>query len=492
MKLARFLLIFIIFSSMFPFANASPSGVRNVIILIGDGMGFSQLQLTKLVYGHLNMEDFPYTGIELTDSLSGEVTDSAAAGTAIATGVKTYNRMISTTNVTGKLVNLTTLLEIAQMLGKATGLVTTTRITHATPAVFASHVPDRDMEEEIARQLILHNVTVLMGGGREKFSEEVLKLAEDYGYSIVYTREDLEKVKDGKVLGLFAEGHLPYVLDRSEEDVSLLEMTKKAIEILEKNPNGFFLMIEGGRIDHACHANDVASIVAETKEFDDVVGYVLDYARRRGDTLVIVLADHETGGLGIGLNYGHSVDIDSIRRIDASIEEMSKEIKSGGDIRDVIRRHTGLELTDEEVKEIEEAKNSTNKYALGNIIGEIISKKLGVGFVSHKHTGEPVPLLAYGPGAENFVGFKHHVDTAKVIAKLMIFGDRSISFTIKGVSKIKGDVTGDYRVDERDAYATLMLLLGDLVDTELENIADMDNNGIIDLLDVMAILQASS
>jgi len=302
---------------------ATPHGeVKNVIVLIGDGMGFGQVQLTKLVYGHLNIENIPYTGFELTDSLSGEVTDSAAAGTAIATGFKTYNGMISTLKFDGKVVNLTTLLELAQFMNKSTGLVTTTRITHATPAVFASHTESRKMEEEIARQLIQHKVNVLFGGGKGKFDERTLNLAKKYGYEVVFDRKGLEEVSGDYVLGLFADSHIPYVLDRDANTPSLLDMTKKAIEILERNPNGFFLMVEGGRIDHACHTNDVASTVAETKEFDDVVGYVLEYAREKDDTLVIVTADHETGGLAVGIDYGSPVNVEKMKGIKKSISFM--------------------------------------------------------------------------------------------------------------------------------------------------------------------------
>ncbi|AEC51613.1 alkaline phosphatase IV precursor [Pyrococcus sp. NA2] len=490
--LKTFLLLGIIF--VFPFQPSlayEHSAPKNIILLIGDGMGFAQVQLTRLVYGHLNMEEFPYTGFLLTDSLSGEVTDSAAAGTAIATGVKTYNRMISMLNISkGYYVNLTTLLEIAQMLGKSTGLVTTTRITHATPAVFASHVPERDMEKEIAKQLILHNVTVLMGGGRKKFSRETLEFAKKLGYTIVYTRDELMNVSEvRKLLGLFADSHIPFVLDRKESDVGLLEMTKKAIEILEKNPNGFFLMIEGGRIDHACHLNDVASTVAETKEFDDVVGYILEYAKKRGDTLVIVLADHETGGLAVGLNYGRSIKINEIKNINASVEKIAREIIEKGDIEGVLRRYTGLTFTEEEINAIKEIRDP---YKIANILGEIISKKLGVGFASHKHTGEPVPLLAYGPGAENFRGFMHHIDVAKTIAKLMLFGNKMLHAEISSrPSSVKGDITGDYKVTPEDAYVALTLFLGEKVDTRIEELIDMDKNGIIDLGDVFRIYSHS-
>jgi len=463
-------------------------GVKNVIILIGDGMGVGQVEITRLCHGHLHMEDMSYGGYELTGSLSGPVTDSAAAGTAIATGFKTYNRMISTVKVGNRIVNVTTLLELAKYSGKATGLVTTTRITHATPAVFASHVKHRDMEKEIARQLIEHKVNVLFGGGKREFDTETLDLARRNGYKVIYTKDELKSVDGDYVLGLFAESHMPYVLDRDNNTVGLLDMTKKAIELLEKDPDGFFLMVEGGRIDHACHANDVASVVAETKEFDDVVGYCLDYARRNKNTLVVILADHETAGLGIGTDYGDPIDEHRILSIKASVSKMAKEIKKGGDPREVIKKYTGLDLTDEEVKKIKEAMNSDNKYALGNAIGEILSERVGVRFISHKHTGNPVPIMAYGPGQEFFRGFRHHVDTSKEIADVMLFGgERNVN--VNGIGVIKGDADGDYRIDLDDAYITLNYYVGKTALNSDEKRLDMDNNGIIDYMDVVKIME---
>ncbi|ABR56126.1 MULTISPECIES: alkaline phosphatase [Methanococcaceae] len=463
------------------------NGVKNVIILIGDGMGFSQLKLTKQCYGHLSMEDIPSTGFELTDSLSGEVTDSAAAGTAIATGFKTYNGMISTIKK-GEIKNVTTLLELAELCNKSTGLVSTARITHATPAVFASHVEDRDMEKEISKQLIEHKVNVMFGGGKKEFDSDTLNMAKNYGYNIVYDKKGLESANGNYILGLFSDSHIPYVLDRDENTPGLLDMTKKAVDLLEKDNDGFFLMIEAGRIDHASHANDIASVVAETKEFDDVVNYCLDYARKNKDTLVIVLADHETGGLAVGTGYGNPVNEEKILNIKASTDKMAKEIKSGKDPKEVLKEYAGITLTDDEVKLINDARSSDNKYALGNTIAEIIDEKVGVGFVSHKHTGAPVPLMVYGKGSENFRGFLHHVDTSKETAKLMLFGNTNKYIKNYGVSSLKGDANGDFVINKDDAYVTLMSYVGEEVDTQNEEKLDMDNNGLIDYMDVAIIM----
>ncbi len=465
-------------------------GVKNIIILVGDGMGFSQLQLTRETYGHLAMEDMPSTGFELTDSLSGEVTDSAAAGTAIATGFKTYNGMISTVRDNG-VKNVTTMLELAKECGKSTGLVTTTRITHATPAVFASHVEDRDSEKEIAPQLLNHKVNVLFGGGKKYFNEDLLKVAEEKGYDIAYNNNSLNSLNSKYSLGLFADSHIPYVLDRDNNTPSLKDMTKKAVELLDKNNNGngFFLMVEGGRIDHASHGNDIASVLAETKDFDEAVSYCLDYAKKNGDTLVVVLADHETGGLAVGTGYGDPVKEDKILGIKASTGVMANEIKNGKTPNEVLKEYANMPLTSDEIKQIEEAKNSENKYALSNKIADIINNKVGVGFISHKHTGVPVPLIVYGPGSEKFRGFTHHVETSKLITKMMLFGSKNMNLGSYGISSLKGDANGDYKITNVDAYITLMNYVGGDANTEVEKKVDMDNNGLIDYNDVALILK---
>ena len=266
-------------------------------------------------------------------------------------------------------------------------------------------------------------------------------------------------------------------------------MTRKAIELLEKNPNGFFLMIEAGRIDHASHGNDIAAALAETKELDDVVGYVLEYARQRGDTLVVVIADHETGGLAVGTNYGKVVDVQGILNIKASTGTMAAEIKNGGDIKEVVKKYTGIELTNDEVAYIQKRAEEDPKYGLSNGIGEVLAERLGVRFASHKHTGEPVPLFAYGPGASKFVGFHHHTQTGRLIAELMVYGVGTINVAFAGTSTVEGDLNGDHRVDAKDAYLVLRLFLGSTVDDDTEKAIDMDGNGIIDLGDVIAILQ---
>ncbi|MFX0061660.1 MAG: alkaline phosphatase [Candidatus Hermodarchaeota archaeon] len=282
--------------------NLGNSQGKNIILMIGDGMGFEHLKLARWVElgkeGHLSMEYLPLWLNVTTFSANNPITDSAAAATAFATGNKTNNGMLG---VSPSLNPLETILEIAQSLGKSTGLVTTTEISHATPAAFMTHLSSRYNTSEITRQIIEEaHVDVLMGGGKGDFSSTQFTQMDSAGYSIIESRSELETVQTDKVLGLFASGHMPYEVDRNRETTpSLVKMTEKAIEILSQDPDGFFLMIEGGRIDHAGHANNKVNVALETIEFDQAVDVAFSYANTNPNTLLLVTADHETGGLSV-------------------------------------------------------------------------------------------------------------------------------------------------------------------------------------------------
>jgi alkaline phosphatase len=230
------------------------------------------------------------------------MSDSSAAGTALATGWKTNNEMVSMLpDGTG----VVTILEIAQDLKKSTGLVTNTAIVDATPAVFASHSRSREDLAGIAVQIMQHKVDVLLGGGRAFFipqsqagskrvdESDLLAQARQKGYAVVGTRYELLQTSAGKILGLFKMG----ALTAGVSEPTLAELADRAIQILSANRQGLFLMVEGGQIDARAHANDSKGVIRQLREFDEAVGTVLAFARKRRDTLVIVTADHETGGL---------------------------------------------------------------------------------------------------------------------------------------------------------------------------------------------------
>ena len=283
----------------------------NVIFCIGDGMGFEKVKAASM-YAHgktgtLSFEAFPYQGEVTTHSADSLITDSAAAATAMATGSKVNNGVISTA-LPGDGKELYTLLEYFKDQGKSTGLVSTTFITHATPAAFGAHEPKRGNLAEIAEDYLNQTrPNVLLGGGGNGIAEAE---AEAAGYTVVTNRDELlslEAEKIERVSGQFGDTNLPYELDGLGDLPHLSEMTATALKILTKNPTGFFLMIEGGRIDHAGHSNDIERNVYETLEFSRTVQVAFDWAKGREDTLIIVTADHETGGLKVLENNGMGI-----------------------------------------------------------------------------------------------------------------------------------------------------------------------------------------
>lgn len=304
---------FVIFSFVLLFIfhlEAAPADteIKNIILFIGDGMGLEHVRAAGMYLngkpGTLIFESFPYRGTVTTYSADQSVTDSAAAATAMAAGKKVNNGTISMA-IPGDGSELTTLLEYYSSLGKSTGLVTTTYITHATPAAFAAHEPHRSNLDEIALDYFTQTrPTLLFGGGGFGVSPG---LARRNSYTVVTTKKELvalEPMANLKVSGQFGIGNLPYEDSFPANLPTLKEMTKAALAILAKNGKGFFLMIEGGRIDHASHANDIENTVKEAINFHEAVSYAYEWARLQGNTFIIVTADHETGNLKILKNNG--------------------------------------------------------------------------------------------------------------------------------------------------------------------------------------------
>ncbi len=293
-------------------AQAAPRP-RNVILLIGDGMGLAHVSLARLSSGDpatvLQMDSMRYAAFVKTQSADPEkgrgiITDSAASATALATGYKTKNGMLGVLP-DGKPVR--SILEAAQGIGKSVGLVTTVTITHATPAGFGAHEAARGDEDAIAPQYLAKRIDVLLGGGEQFFlpksakdskrkdERDLLAEARKAGYTVARTADELAKANGKRLLGLFELGYLT----TNPPEPSLADMASKAIEMLARNQRGFFVMIEGGQIDSGGHANNEAVVLKQTLDFDEAVGVALKFARERGDTLVLVTADHETGGLSL-------------------------------------------------------------------------------------------------------------------------------------------------------------------------------------------------
>jgi alkaline phosphatase len=339
-------------------AGAAP---RNVILMIGDGMGVSHVTAARIATGRLEMERLPVGGLETTWSASDLVTDSAASGTAYATGRKTVNGAIS---VSPSGEPLKTVLEHAEDRGMATGLVVTSSITHATPAVFVAHVAGREDNLEIARQIAESDVDVLFGGGRSFFLPRAEGGARDDGANLVdvlrkkmpvaLSAEEFRGLGDtDRAAALLADEQPPPVRER---DPGLRELTEKALEILSRDEDGFFLMVEGSQMDWAAHENDHQWLVDEALDFDSAVGAVMDFAERDGRTLVVVTADHETGGYAL---------------LNGALER-----------RTVTEPH----------------------------------------FASDDHSASMTPLLAYGPGSEAFGGLGDNATVGQRLIEIVTTG----------------------------------------------------------------------
>jgi len=281
----------------------------NVIVMIGDGMGPEQVKAGGIYEngseGSLGFEALPYSATSTTYSASSSVTDSAAAATAIATGEKVNNGILSLATP-GDGQELETLLERAQARGLAVGLVTTTFITHATPAAFGAHEANRDNYAQIgADYLNQTRPDVLLGGGGNGIT---VAGAEAAGYTVATDSSQMQAADTSAVSrlsGQFGTSNLPYEYDGLGNLPHLSEMAAVALDVLDNDPDGLFLMIEGGRIDHACHANDIDRVVSEVVEFDNAFDVVRSWASgHRENTLLIVTADHETGGLTVTANNG--------------------------------------------------------------------------------------------------------------------------------------------------------------------------------------------
>jgi len=438
--------LFLVFAMIF--TAAVQAEVKNVILMIGDGMGIGQIDMTRYMAGgkdyELEMMKLPNVGLMMTSSKEG-VTDSAAAGTAMATGHKVYNGAVAM-NKNG--AELDSVLDYAEVRNKATGVVSTNTVTDATPAAFTASVKDRGMGGKIARQILNNEVEVVLGGGREDFmkeeaGEDLIAKAKEMGYQYVANEEQLKRIvpMNGKILGLFNDSYMNYIQDREEVDSqepSLLEMTRKAIDVLAEDKDGFFLMAEGARIDHAAHAADVPGVVAETLDFDASIKYAVDWAKEHGNTMVLVVADHET----LGFSVTEPIKKEALMNIKVSPEYMAGQLEkteSGNaytidSIQKVFKEYANISLTAAEAREFnsnivnEDDGSLYYQYKVGWQIGSIIAEKNNVGVVDADvraksdtggHTLNSVPIFAFGPGSKRFNGMMQNTEFADLLFDAM-------------------------------------------------------------------------
>lgn len=416
-----------------PAAAAANTGeIKNVIFLVGDGMGFSYIT------AHRYMKDNPNTpqkeltafdpylvGAQMTypDDDKQNITDSASAATAMSAGVKTYNAAIA---VDTKQQEVKTVLEQAKEIGKSTGLVATSEITHATPAAFGAHDISRKNMDAIANDYYdemingEHKVDVLLGGGKTNFVRADRDLTKEFtkdGYSYVTDRDALLKDSNSQLLGLFADGGLDKMIDRTSATPSLEEMTTAAIDRLSKNDKGFFLMVEGSQIDWAGHDNDVVGAMSEMEDFERAFQAAIDFAKKDGHTLVVATADHSTGGFSLGAAGEYNFNVEPIKAAKRTPDFMANEIAGGADVEAVLSQYIELELTPEEIQSVK-ATVGKEVTEIDNAIEEIFNTRSFTGWTTGGHTGEEVPVYAYGPGKEKFAGLIDNTKNAAVIFEI--------------------------------------------------------------------------
>lgn len=433
----RRLLFLLLFAGMVipgckaPAADETP---RNIILFISDGCGPASFTFARgYVQAARGVETLPTDAIQVgairTHSSSSRVTDSAAGATAFACGVKTYNGAIAVDTARRPLA---TLLEAAEQKGMATGLVVTSTITHATPAAFSAHVPNRSMETEIAAQQLEQGIEVLFGGGRAMFvpreaggrrqdGRDLLAEAREKGYTVLTDRTAFDDSLHTPVLGLFADSHMAYELDRDPaEQPSLAEMTEKALALLGDNPKGFFLMVEGSRIDHAAHVNDAGAHLHDILAFEEAVKVALDFARRDGQTLVLSTSDHETGGLTLGRNVdGTSVYAwkpNVVARAEHSYEYLVSALDEGLAPDSVLTREFGItDATPAEARAVRDALGRKDFHPLT----EAVARRAFIGWTTNGHTGVDVNVFAFGPGATHFYGNYDNTHIGRTLASFL-------------------------------------------------------------------------
>ena len=272
---------------------------KNVILMIGDGMGLTQVSTAWVAnHGNLNIDNFPVIGLKRTYAANKLITDSGAAGTALATGKKTNYHSVGVDTAGNSIPSLT---DLASEKGLSTAVVVTCNLSDATPSAFCASNKDRDNEEEIAADYLNCNVDYIFGGGRNQFykrkdGRNLFKEMEAKGYQVCFTWEETAKIETGKVFSVLDDGQLPLYPERGEV---LKDATLHALSLLARNDKGFFAMLEGSRIDDCGHWHDIPALINEMADFDQTIGKVLQWAEKDGETLVIVLADHETGGLSL-------------------------------------------------------------------------------------------------------------------------------------------------------------------------------------------------
>ncbi len=491
-------------------SSSSSHPIKNVILMVGDGMGPQQIGLAALYAKHakgsqvpdhqLAMEKMMLKGVGImnVETYDSPVTDSAASSTQMATGKLSRTGMIGL-DYNGE--SAPSILDKAERAGKSTGLVTVTRITDATPAGFSAHQASRRMDNEIAIDELNSGTDVLLAGGMRHFlpkgegskrtdDRDLISEFKQKGYAVVANRVQLEQTQSDKILGLFAANAMPDALAMREKmknpdrrTPTLTEMTQKAIETLSRNPKGFFLMVEGGQIDVAGHGNDAGRMLHETLQFDEAIRAALKWAANRDDTLVVVVADHETGGFGFSysrynipapvplpgkafadkpyqasFNFGNYALLDKLFAQDMSFEAifdafdvLPKSDQTPQKLQAMVNAHSQFSISLDQAQHILDREPNLYRveghkdlsgetyprfdaykeyYVYGdesrqNLLGQALAKDQGVVWATGTHTSTPILILVSGPAqAESQLrSVMHSSEMGRRLAALMGLGE---------------------------------------------------------------------
>ncbi|TVU70799.1 alkaline phosphatase [Cobetia crustatorum] len=509
--------------SFMPLANAAE--IKNVILMIGDGMGPQQVGMLETYANRAPNSIYQgrptalhqlakegVVGASLTHPEDAIVVDSACSATQLSTGIFSGSEVIG---IDSEGNTVETVLELAKRVGKATGLVSDTRLTHATPAAFAAHQPHRSLENAIAEDMLTTGPDVMLSGGlryfvpqsvsepgesadsvatlmrgawapasKRKDERNLLQEAADQGYGLAFTREQLAALKGDKVLGLFANSGMADGItyrdshdDPQRQQPTLHEMTQKALSMLEQDEDGFFLMVEGGQIDWAAHANDAGTMLNEMVKFDEAVQGVYDWAKGRDDTVIIVTADHETGAFGFSyssanlppaqkksgpafksqdyapnFNFGDFAILDSLYEqkqnyynLLSDFEALPEAERTPAQLMKMVNANSDFQITEAQATDVLASK--PNPYHVeghsylgvtevpaikdfdaffpyndrGNLLGRALATEQNTVWGTGTHTHTPVNVFAWGP-AETILpvsSILHHSEVGQYLKTLV-------------------------------------------------------------------------
>jgi len=426
---------------------------ENVIVLVADGMGSAHTTVARWYKRSPLALDRMYLGAVRTYGADSIITDSAPAATAFATGHKASNKMIGVLPGTVTMPGLqkipdnlmykpvANVLEGAKLSGRSVGIIATSNIQHATPAGFSAHWPERKNFNEIAEQQVYLDMDVVLGGGKKYLTpkgkggaridgEDLVEVLKSRGYDFVETKGAMQNSASRKLWGMFADDDMAYEFDRRifhPEQPALSEMTKKAIEILSKNPKGFFLFVEGSKIDWASHANDPIGVISDVLAFDDAVKVAMDFAKAKGKTMVLAFSDHGTGGMSIGnkptdgihpkVTYETIfVPLKKARLTGEGLERVIAKNPSDEHIKKIMLQYAGVDdLSEDEI----DAVKKTKPGRMNSTTGPMISRRSDIGWTTKGHTGEDLFFYVYG--LNKHVGLIDNTDIGRIIAKGMDF-----------------------------------------------------------------------